>query len=152
MVDAAHIAYLVEHMRPEDRAEVFAATGLTIEQAVQQSVEVSSFSAAEVVGADVLAIWGVVEESLLTPDIGRVWMLSSTAVENHHKLFFRRSKEVVETLRVRYSALYNEVDARYTRALRWADRLGFEILPARLSGYERRPFHPIVLRGYSSWA
>ena len=142
-LDAFYLGYA---MREEDRAEVKASGGYTPEAAALRSIQASTEAWAAEWDGEIVACWGVVELNPLTR-YGVVWALTGKLVEAHPKLFYKGSKEVVRDLRTRYSLLVNAVDARYARALRWVERLGFEVGESRSYGVEGRPFHPIALKG-----
>lgn len=53
-----------------------------------------------------------------------VWLLTTEKIDEYPVTFFRESARIVEWMRREYHSLENWVDLRYTRAIRWLDRLG----------------------------
>lgn len=84
----------------------------------------------------------LVEEGIAIP-----WLLTTTTVDRYPLAFWRASKHVIAQLREVFPFLVQQVDGRYSQALRWAARLGFEVCGAQPFGVDKLPFHPIVLRG-----
>ena len=114
--------------------------------ALLDSLRVSSVAHAALLGTEVLALYGVVPvEAKADAPQAVVWALTGAAVERHRKKFHREAKRVLRALAADYPrGLYNYVDSRHAKALRWARRLGFVVLPAVPYGPHRMPFHPIV--------
>lgn len=148
-VTADHVEELAPKVRAADAAEVLASGGYSPREALEESVAASDHAFALVVAGEVLAIWGVVGwgHPGAPPAGGIVWAITGAAVEQHRRIFWRQSRVAVSVLLRHYPMLFNYVDARYTAALRWVRRLGFEVQEARPFGVSGLPFHPIVLRG-----
>lgn len=92
----------------------------------------------------IMAMWGIVQIDLLN-GVAVPWLLTTYEVDLHPKDFFKASREVLARLRGRYSLLWNRIDARYDKALRWARRVGFEVgPPVEAKGYK---FCLITMRG-----
>ena len=68
------------------------------------------------------------------PEITVVWAMTSVHVNKHPLTFYRCSKVVVSYLRDRYPLMLNMVHGQYTEALRWLERLGFELGPPERYG------------------
>ena len=141
----AHAEALARSMRQEDVDEA-EACGFSPLAALLDSLRVSSVAHAALLGTEVLALYGVVPvEAAADAPQAVVWALTGAAVERHRKKFHREAKRVLRALAAAYPrGLYNYVDARHAKALRWARRLGFVVLPAVPYGPHRLPFHPIV--------
>ena len=135
-------------MREEDAAEVEASSGHTPTEAILASIEATHTTYAALVGDELLALFGLsrVETPRGQATRATVWALTSTAVERHRKGFYRASVRVVAALSGNVPILYNFVDARYTKAVSWLRRLGFEVLPPVPYGPRHLPFHPVVYR------
>lgn len=142
----ADAAELAANMRPQDRAEV-EATGQSPVQALITSMNVSAMAWTVRYDGKIMAMWGVVEIDQLGGK-AIAWLLTSPEVEKHPRAFVRISVEVIAVLRTRYKVLMNFVDARYGMALRWAKRMGFEIIPQpRHIGLRGEPFYLINMKG-----
>ncbi len=132
-VTQAHVVDLAWRMRPADIAEVRASAGFSPLEAVEKSVACSSHCGALVVDGELLAIFGA------GPTNG-------TDVEKHHRAFLQATRGIIAELLKDFAHLRNAIDARNTRALRWARWAGFTIEAAVPYGVEGVPFHPISIR------
>lgn len=145
-----HVLELARTMRPEDAAEVLAAGHATPFLAIEASLGASTSAWALLLGGELAAIFGIVEEAphglLLGPGRGIPWALTSTAVPKHRKAFLRASRAAAGLFLRRCPELHQFIDARYAAALRWVRRLGFEVLPAEPFGPHALPFHHVILR------
>jgi len=133
------------NMREADAAEVLASGGYTPKDAVLTSFGLSHETFAAVVDGEVLAVWGVAPLNILD-GAAVVWMLTAKALEKWALFFLRKCRAEVRRLLQHWRVLLNAVDARYTKALRWAKWLGFEVLDPAPFGVAGLPFHVIVLR------
>lgn len=98
---------------------------------------------------ELCALCGVVPlvlpaSSARTGPVGMVWALSGTAVERHRRAYARASRYVLSLFAARYEWLVALVDARYTRALRWAAWLGFTLGSPVPYGPHAAPFRPVT--------
>lgn len=139
--DALHLAAA---MRAADAAECVA-IGCTPLEGVVESMKRSLFSHTVEFDGQPAAIWGVVQD-VGHLDVGMVWVLTSNVVDRHHNRFWRTSVRVLRGLASVRPVLFNFIDARYEKALRWAARLGFEIQTAVGFGPQSLPFHPAIYR------
>lgn len=141
----AHGQALAAAMRAEDVNEVQATLGMGPLAGLRLSLEHASASGGGAwtlfLGGQVAAVWGV---HPLTESVAAVWLLTSTVVERHRRFFAEVSRTEVCRLLERYLVLYNFIDVRYTRALRWAAWAGAQLGAARPWGVEGRPFVPAV--------
>lgn len=117
-------AYLAEHMRKDDAAELAAlghkCTGDTIMGFVAQSAQATAFIHSGVV----VGIGGVVDRG---DAIGNVWLLTGHACEATKLTFWKTSKAMLRQFSSGFNRLYVHVDSRYERAVAWLSRLGFEM-------------------------
>lgn len=127
-----HCIELAENMTPANVAEC-AASGVTPEAAVVGSVVVSREPMTMLADGRVLAIYGIMEPTLLSTSASP-WVLA-TDVTQHSKWFLRTSKRVLDEWRSQYKSLANYVDARHTVSIRWLQWLGYELA-------EPAPFGP----------
>jgi len=92
------------------------------------------------IGGEVAAIFGVTVASSLG-GTASAWMITSRAVERHPVTFWKLCRSELPKLLERFGSLWNFIDARHTRALRWARRLGFQISEPQPYGALGLPFH-----------
>lgn len=133
------------NMRPEDAAECLASEGVSPVEAVRESIEASTEAWTLEIDGEVACSWGVVPMDGL-PGVGVVWLLTTSVVDRHALTFWRLSRLVVAELLGRWVLLVNAIDARHTKAIRWAKRLGFALEEAKPYGIAGLPFHRFAAR------
>jgi hypothetical protein len=140
-------------MRDGDAAEA-RALGMEPGESLDFSLSVSSAAFALELGGELAALFGVApgprRAALARTEYDWAWMLSGRAVERHVRAFWCESKRVMAELRRAHPLLVAMVDARYEASLRWAWRLGGELLEPVPLGPSGMPFHPVIWR--SPWA
>ena len=137
-----HVFQLVQTMRPEDQAEVWASAHYTPWDALVASIRLTDETYTGLADGQVLCIFGVGKATVLSNQ-GAPWMLSSSLVEKHMRAWARGSRIAMKFMTENNGVahLKNYVDARYTVAVRWLSWLGFTIHPAEPFGVEQLPFH-----------
>lgn len=137
----ADIEALAPNLRPDDVAEIRAASGHTPEAGLRRSFAFSTHVWAARRGeADVVAVWGVGPLSL-SAGRGCPWLLASSAFDRFGRQIVGLSRPLLGHMLAAYPHLENHVDARNRRAVRWLSWLGFVVEPAVPWGVEGRPFH-----------
>jgi len=140
--DPSHIPALASSMRAEDVAECYA-YGRSPAQALEESLARATYAYTAIADGEPIAMWGVREVGLLGGE-AVVWCLTGEGIWRHKKTFLRGSRAFAEYLRKRYSTVWNLVDSRYTRAIRWLKWMGFSIHGKVMVGDV--PFYLAVLR------
>lgn len=120
----AHIHVVARNLRDGDRAEV-EATGLTPQRALWQSYRASHIRRAALVDGKVAAVWGC--SGPLMAAVGHPWLMTTAAIEAIPVSFVREARSEVAAMLAVHPRLINFVAARYTRALRFLEALGFAI-------------------------
>lgn len=142
---------LADSMREADALEC-RALGLSPLEAVSSSVIASTDSVALVREGEVLAIAGLLLETrLLGPRVAQAWVLTSRLVDTYPMSFHRAARAFLRAAALQADVLYNRVDARYVRSVRWLEQLGFVVLPPRPYGPEGQLFH-MCAKGGPPWA
>lgn len=136
-----HAEELAPRMREADRLECLASTGHDPLGALLLSLDLSRVACVALFDGEVGALFGVADG--VQPQTGIVWMLTSDVVDEHWREFARRTRCELDVLNTQWQHLYNFVDARHTKALRWARWAGFGIGPPVAFGVAGLPFHPI---------
>lgn len=135
------IAPIAASMRPEDRAEVLAASGDSPINALRYGYLYCDecFTVVTQEGREPLAMFGyrVVEK-----DVGAVvWLLASTRLLDYRWSFLRQSRQWMDYFQTKAPLLYNAVDQRNTVHIRWLDWLGFKFIRVLPSfGKQQLPF------------
>jgi len=141
-VEPAHVDELARRMRPDDVAEVKAASGATPDVAVALSVWASRETWSVFFDGELVCIWGVCPAgdcTALSPR-GWVWMLTTDTVEKHKRQFWKCCWDILPDLFSRWDLLANYIDARHEVAIRWGHKLGFQFREPAPFGVEGLPF------------
>lgn len=129
----ADLAYVAENIRQADRDECFAAAGVGPEAALTMS----ALGAKECLAMltpdnEVAGICGI--SPGITPGDRTVWMLGTPLIEQHARLFLRESRTWFDAKCSKHR-LWNYVDERNTKHVRWLRWLGVTFL-----GHKTSPF------------
>lgn len=133
------------HVRQADIEELRAAGGNTPGEAMREGLRMSMEAWIGLVDGEPICCFGVNAVSLLGRS-GVPWMIGTDRIDRHAAGFLRRCRPVVQGWSESFDLLWNYVDARNTRAIRWLRWLGFEILPAQAYGLLGLPFHRFEMR------
>lgn len=130
-------AFLAEHLRPVEVEEVRAATGQEPLQAILAGLRDSAECWSLLFDNELAGIWGVVPAS---DGVGVAWLLTTDLVERRAKTFWRACLVLAPAVLKHWPLLINAIDARHTKALRWAKRLGFKLEAPEPFGVAGMPF------------
>lgn len=130
----ADVEELVSQMRPDDRAEC-EACGLSVRQAVEESVANSCLAGAARINGRLVALYGVVPMaprpcSLATLPLGLAWCLTTAVVAEFPVTFARQSRLILRAMLREVDVLGGFVDARYVKSIEWLRHLGVSVGPA----------------------
>ena len=143
-IEEGDIAVLVRNMRKHDVQEVNAATRMGVRNAVETSVNLSTYAKTGLVNDELVCMWGVCPISLISSS-GSPWMLGTDLIEKKQRIFLRRSKPWLEDIKKDYKTLENHVDERNTLSVRWLKWLGFEMNKAEPYGVNGELFHKFTM-------
>lgn len=127
--------YVGQRLRAEDAAEVMI-FGLCGEDAIMHSMRGSLLCECLTVDGEPAAVVGIALESF-TGGAGCPWMLTTPAVERYPRAFARLTRTLLARGLLMTDRLENVIDARYTRAIRWLEWLGFTVEPEHAAGLRR---------------
>lgn len=131
--DSEDIAYLGLNMRQADTVEVWASDRMTPVEAVQYSVDKSSFVSAAVINGTVIAIFGLVRDNILS-DTGVPWLLGTDDIYKHYRVFVRNSRELFEQFTDICPNLVNYVHNENANSIKYLESLGFTICEPEVFG------------------
>lgn len=127
----AHAEALARTMCREDVEEVLAGGAPSALASLELSLAVSELAVTMLLDGQVAAMFGVqpLEGKTLLGELTRgiVWALTAEVTRRHPRAYMEHSKAVVKVLLDYCPDLRNLIDARHTRALRWARWMGFEL-------------------------
>lgn len=137
------VAIIARNMRPEDVAEIQAASGSNPDQALFEGLLTSAFGGRTVTVClpygEPVAMMGVTPSG--QADVGVVWLLASTNVHKIKTQFIRESRKQLAEITKGYRVVYNFTDARNTLHHRWLQWTGFTFIQRHEKwGCEKRPF------------
>jgi hypothetical protein len=140
-----HVPGIAVNMRPADVAEVHA-LGKTPERTLANGIRHSDFAWYCAVDGKPACIGGVATVSVLG-GVGMPWLLGTDVVEKNPRALMTKSAIYLRMMRANYTLLRNYVDARNRVAIRWLERVGFEIGPPEPRGPYSMPFQKFEMKG-----
>jgi hypothetical protein len=135
---------LAPRLRQSDVDEIKASSGLLPEPALyfsfKNGAETNTIIASD---GEIIGMFGVV--STHDPLIGVPWMLCTDRLPEIRKEFLPQSLDWVKETNKQYPILFNYVDKRNTKAIRWLRYLGFKF-PQLVHefGVGKKPFYEFV--------
>lgn len=99
--------------------------------AIDGAIAGADFAWAGEADGEMVALWGVQSESLLSRQ-GYCWLLTTPALAEHMFTFVRYSRIELAKIETNYDLLYGWVDASNKKSIRWLSWLGFEIGPLQV--------------------
>lgn len=136
---------LAPRLRQADLDEIAAVSGRAPREALEGSVAMSTHSWAVEIDGELACLMGVTPVSILA-GIGCPWLLGSDAVARHAGAFIKQTLVYIPLMLEAYPHLFNLVDARNTKAIRWLKRAGFNVMEPMLYGRAKMPFHPFEMK------
>lgn len=119
-----HIAELCNFMRQSDKDEI-ESFGISVTAAALNSYNACEENKTVLADGKVAACFGVYP---LSSDKGHPWLLTTVELEKINPLkFYRMYKCEVDEMLLKFHCLENYVDARYTKAVRLLEILGFSL-------------------------
>lgn len=142
--EAGDMAVLAPKLRKQDVDEVMASSGLEPLEALTLSFEISEETNSIISDdGEVIGMFGVSKTD--DPLVGCPWLLASDRLPEVRKKFLPQSYEWVKEVNKRYPLLFNCVDTRNTKAIRWLKYLGFTFVEhIEEFGVGRIPFYAFV--------
>lgn len=124
LIDAIHLA---PRLRKIDREEIKAASNVSCLEALVTPFTCETAKTYSVVNTEtdeVIGMFGSAPSG--DPEYGVAWLLSSEDLYNHTKEFVKQSPHWISEMGKGYKYLYNFVDKRNWKSLKWLQYLGFE--------------------------
>jgi len=123
--ELADIQVLYDNMRQADRDELIAAYGQGNELwALKAALDTSIVSWSGFYDGKLCCVFGVGAASLLDEN-GVPWMVGTVELERHSGVLMRQCRGYIQSMHTYFSRLYNFVDVRNAKSIRWLKRLGF---------------------------
>lgn len=133
-----HIGPIAANLRQADRNELWAVAALLPDDALRLSLAAPGVARTWLIDGEPAAMGGISDG----PERGHgvVWLLGTDAIDRHARAFLIESRRQFEAARSAYDFVFNWVDARNVRSLRWLRWLGFEICAPQPYGILCMPF------------
>lgn len=125
---AVWLVDLSEDLRPGDYDEIKALSEETPAVVLVSSVMLSTHAWVILDGGTPIAAFGAAPSD--DPDRGIVWMLGSPRMDipNNAIGILRRSVPYMDEMHATYPTLFNYIDARHEKSLRWLRWCGYELI------------------------
>lgn len=143
-VEPGDIEILAANMRQADIDEVGACGHSPIE-ALEYSVKASMHCWTATGDGELACMFGVTPISMLG-GIGCPWMLGTELITQNAGAFIRHSRSYIQEMLQAYPHLFNFVDARNAKAIRWLKRAGFTLHDPVPHGPYGMLFHPFEMK------
>lgn len=137
---------LAVNMRKADLLELQAATDKPIEDVLIDSIRSSVWVLALEIDDELGMVFGVAPMGGLLGKAAAPWALGTVAVERRPRALIEMGPRYRDAMLASYPHLYNYVDARNTRSIRWLKWMGFEFHDAEPYGHAGLPFHKFEMR------
>ncbi len=134
---AEHIEPIAAAIRQADCNECWAAGAMTARDALRMSLDGAALARTWLVDGQPAAMGGISGER----ESASIWLLTTDLVEQHRRRFLADSRRSLDAVKDDYELLFNFVDVRNRRTIRWLKWLGFTIEEPRPYGPLGMPFH-----------
>lgn len=136
---------LAPRLRHADLEEIEAASGRDPLTVLRSSVSLSTHAWAVEINDELAVLMGVCPISMVG-GTGIPWLLGSPAIERNAGAFIKHTLVYIPLMLEAYPHLFNLVDARNTKAIRWLKRAGFKLFDPVPHGPSDLPFHPFEMK------
>lgn len=140
------VEFLKDKLRRQDIDEVWASNHHTPEEALKISLNDSLVCFTLEDNGVPVAMFGLSPQSIFVNE-AVIWMLSSDRLYKMKTKFLRNCKKVINVFFQYYPYLYNFVDTRNKKTIRWLKYLGAKISEPENYGSENLPFHYFCFQG-----
>lgn len=128
------IDYLVEHMRDQDVVELLAGGHDDIRSVLADSIRLSLWSYAVRVNGELACIMGLGTYGTALTPTGVPWMLGTPLVKKQRRVLVRLGHQYIAKMLDAAPRLINTVHAENSVAIRWLERMGFDLHPPHQAG------------------
>lgn len=143
------IEYLKDHLRQSDVDELWASAHHTANEALKNSYENAVLSLT-IVNENPVGMFGITPQSMIGYKAS-VWFLATAELEKINKRFAKNSRRFIDLMLMYYPYLFNYVDDRNTKSIKWLRICGAEISDPKPYGKEQLPFRFFCFQRDLSW-
>lgn len=141
-------AWIAQHMRPADVAECHAVGKFDLEASLLEGMRTSPVAWTATVDGEPALMSGAAPLRSWFDDVGVPWMLGTHLVPKHQRALMRLSPMYIEKMLEVFPHLLNFVHAENILAVRWLDRMGFDIHPAAPYGLNGALFNRFEMQAH----
>lgn len=138
------VEFLAKNIREEDRQEI-EALGVTPYNAFKFGLEPTADTWTALLNGVPMAMLGTYKQSMLG-DSAEIWMLGTRDIDFIAREMIVITRKILKYELTRHKELYNFIDARYTKAIKWLKILGFTMGKPFSRGINGEKFIRISLR------
>lgn len=142
--DINDIIYLKDHLREEDVQEIIAMSNSNPGRELALCWSTSMLCHTMFLGDKPIAMFGLIEDA--AGERANLFFLGTADLEKTKKAFLKSCRVFVAAMLKIFPELYNYVDARYEKSVRWVRWLGAEVKDAVPYGANGMPFHEITFK------
>lgn len=140
-----HVALICDSIAPEIVRELEALSSEHYSLLIRKNIEGAMESWSVFYNDRILCIFGISSIDLLS-DTGYPWLITSTEIKKHTKIFLVGTKVVINEWMKQYSMLVQYIPSTFTAALRWLKWSGFKVGPGMNIGHGGTDIHEVTLR------
>jgi hypothetical protein len=133
-----HVDAIARNVRQADIDEVWSAGAITITDGLKLSLENAAVARTWLIDGVPAALGGITK---ISDGYGIIWLITTDLVERHQRRFLVEARHELARVKDYYRVLFNWVDVRNARAIKWLQRMGFSMSEPRPHGVFRKPFH-----------
>ena len=138
------VDYLKTRLRKDDIVEIWASNHLTPREALQKSLN-ESFISLTIHNGSPIAMFGVNGHSILG-EKACIWMLGSDDLEKIKIRFLKNNHNFINYFLGYYPYLYNHVDDRNKKSIKWLKFLGAKIDEPKPYGKDGKDFRYFMFK------
>lgn len=119
---------LAADLRPEDLAEIEATSDLSPAETLVTSLMLSDHAWVILVNEEPVCVFGAAPSG--TPSSGLVWMMGSPRMDTPAVALavLRATRPYLDAMHVAYPHLWNMIDARHDKSMKWLEWCGFSVV------------------------
>ena len=136
------ICLMKDNLRQDDINEIWASSHFLPEACLLHGYLFSSIKMTILKGGEPIAMFGVVPYE----KAACVWLLGTSGIDDVKKSFMKASRPMVDLMLGDFDFIYNYVDDRYKRAIKWIEWCGAKFNEPLPYGEEKLPFRYFEIR------
>jgi len=124
--ELGHISHVLGRIRKSDWEESYALTGKDPDDELIESWLASPFRWSIIYKRRIVGVMGLLPVSTLGP-YASPWLVATEEIESAGVAFTRKARALVRDMLNYYPVLFNVVDCRNKKSIRWLELIGFKM-------------------------